>query len=135
MDKRNYHVTIKGLFFDQHNKILLTQESSGMWDLPGGRLEHGESLHEALSRECIEEMGIQCGIIDDNPYWAWSAKDHDGLWKVVLCFRITLPHLNYQVSDECIKLGFFDAETFSKTNAIPQIHPLLNYLQKIHSKG
>jgi 8-oxo-dGTP diphosphatase len=130
MDKRNYHVTIKGLFFDQHNKILLIQENSGMWDLPGGRLEHGEDLHGALSRECIEEMGINCRIIDENPYWAWSAKDHDGLWKVVLCFRITLPHFDYQPSDECINIGFFNAESFSLINTVPQIHPLLNYLLK-----
>lgn len=47
-------------------KILLLRESSayrdgaeaGKWDLPGGRIESGETLDEALSREVKEEAGL-----------------------------------------------------------------------------
>jgi len=86
MDRRNFHVTIKGLFFDERGRILLVREPSGVWDLPGGRLEHGETFHAALRRECREEMALECEILDPAPHWAWSARDRDGLWKVVLCF-------------------------------------------------
>jgi ADP-ribose pyrophosphatase YjhB (NUDIX family) len=30
----------------------------GCWGLPGGKIEKGELLLEAIERECIEEMGI-----------------------------------------------------------------------------
>ena len=29
-----------------------------VWDLPGGQVERGELLHEALARELEEELGI-----------------------------------------------------------------------------
>ena len=124
MDKRNYHATIKGLYFDSQGKVLLVQEDSGVWDLPGGRIEHGEAFHDTLRRECQEEMGLDCNILDQHPYWAWPALDRDGLWKVVLCFRIELPHLDFRPSDECVNMAFFDAAEFTRHEVVPQTRPL-----------
>lgn len=129
MDNRDYHVTIKGLFFDEQGRVLLVQEDSGVWDLPGGRIEHGEDFHDTLTRECREEMGLDCRILDRQPYWAWPALDRDGIWKIVLCFRITLPHLNFTPSGECVDIGFFDAARFETHKIVPQTLPLRALLQ------
>lgn len=128
MDKRDYQVTIKGIALDDRGQILLAREKSGVWDLPGGRIEHGETFHECLQRECVEEMGLVCEIIDHTPHWAWPALHSDGLWKVVLCFRIRLPHLNFIASDECVALEFFDAHRFTTFPVAQQIQPLKTHL-------
>ncbi len=128
MDSRDFHVTIKGLHFDEQGRVLLLRENSGVWDLPGGRLEHGESFHEALRRECREEIGIDCEILDAEPRWSWPALGGDGVWKVVLCFRIRLPHLDFTPSGECVGLDFVSAAAFDRVGVAPQIRPLKAYL-------
>lgn len=34
-------------------------EVAGQWELPGGRVEPGESEADALHRECVEELGVE----------------------------------------------------------------------------
>ena len=128
MDNQSYHVTIKGLFFDRQDRVMLVKESSGEWDLPGGRLEHGEDFHTALKRECQEEMGLDCQVLDALPLWAWPAQDQDGIWKVMLCFRIILPHLQFTPSDECVAYDFFDASTLVTVPVVRQTQVLRDYL-------
>ena len=130
MDNRSYQVTVKGLCFDDAGRVLLIQENTGLWDLPGGRMEHGEDFHTTLSRECREEIGVDCRILDRNPFWAWSAKNYDEMWKVVLCFRIELPHTNFITSDECMAFEFVGANDFDPQRVVPQIHPLRDQMMR-----
>lgn len=45
------------------DEILVTRRkfepAKGLLDLPGGFVDYGESLEQALSRECQEELGLQ----------------------------------------------------------------------------
>ncbi|UDM17001.1 NUDIX hydrolase [Vogesella sp. XCS3] len=45
-------------------EVLLLKASYGSqaWGLPGGALEPGETIHQALLRECREELGITLTI-------------------------------------------------------------------------
>lgn len=48
-------------------KVLLVRRArspgKGFYSLPGGRVEFGESLHQALSREVDEETGLRIDIL------------------------------------------------------------------------
>lgn len=37
--------------------------SPGLWSLPGGRVEPGETLAAAAAREVMEEVGVSCEIL------------------------------------------------------------------------
>jgi 8-oxo-dGTP diphosphatase len=43
--------------------VLKANYGDGNWGLPGGALEPAETIHEALERECKEEIGCDVRII------------------------------------------------------------------------
>ena len=48
---------------DDQGRILLIQRAdNGMWAMPGGFLEVGETPAEGVVRETLEETGVQCGV-------------------------------------------------------------------------
>ncbi len=55
-----------GVLIDSDGRFLLTSRPegkvfSGYWEFPGGKLEAGESVAQALARELHEELGITIG--------------------------------------------------------------------------
>ncbi len=75
------------------NKILLIKKSAkvdiypGRWDLPGGRLDPGETWCQGLAREVQEETGLKINFIRE--VRAWESKKWDTLGKTVLCEHIS----------------------------------------------
>jgi 8-oxo-dGTP pyrophosphatase MutT (NUDIX family) len=128
MDDRCYHVTIKGLVFDERGALMLLREKSGRLDLPGGRLEHGEEFAECLVRECREEMGVRCRVLDPTPRFAWTALDKDGVWRLVLCFAIELESFEFTESEECVGYQFAVKQDLNSPRIAPQIRPLAAWL-------
>jgi 8-oxo-dGTP pyrophosphatase MutT (NUDIX family) len=51
--------SVSAVIFDRRGRVLLQRRAdSGQWGLPGGSLEIGESLHQAVAREVREETGL-----------------------------------------------------------------------------
>jgi ADP-ribose pyrophosphatase YjhB (NUDIX family) len=67
---------------DDQSKILLMRRSdNGLWNMPGGVLEVGETPAEGVVREVLEETGIRCEPIAlvgvyDNRRWETSVAQH-----------------------------------------------------------
>ncbi len=57
-----------GVLIDPQDRFLLTSRPAGKvyagyWEFPGGKLEAGESVAQALKRELHEELGIRIGAV------------------------------------------------------------------------
>jgi 8-oxo-dGTP pyrophosphatase MutT (NUDIX family) len=51
--------SVSAVIFDRRGRLLLQQRSDGgQWGLPGGSVEIGESLRDAVVREVSEETGL-----------------------------------------------------------------------------
>src|SRR5689334_7791208 len=65
----NYRVSLKALIRGPEGKILMVKEGSNDWGIPGGGLDHGESIEEGLRREVREELGTEIAIWSPSPVW------------------------------------------------------------------
>ena len=53
-----YRVSLKAVIRSDAGEVLCVTESErDMWELPGGGLDHGETIQQGLSRELKEEIG------------------------------------------------------------------------------
>lgn len=67
MDGRRKPVLAASIAVFREGKVLLAQRGKapalGLWSLPGGRIEPGETLEAAVLRELYEEVGVRAEVI------------------------------------------------------------------------
>jgi ADP-ribose pyrophosphatase YjhB (NUDIX family) len=54
-----FRISVKALVFNDKNEILLVREGGKEWDIPGGGIDHGESIENTLRRELEEEIHLK----------------------------------------------------------------------------
>ena len=111
------------VIFDESERVLLTQRrDTGLWCLPGGIVEPGETVSEAVTRETREETGLVVtpvhlvGVYSD-PDLLVGYPDGTQHHPVVLCFRCTIQAGTPALSPETTDIGFFEPD------ALPPIVP------------
>ena len=58
----NHFVSVAGLVMNDKDEVLLINSPNRGWEYPGGMVESGETLSEALIREIKEETGVDVEI-------------------------------------------------------------------------
>jgi len=61
---------VKGIV-RKNDRILVLVKPNGKLDLPGGRVENGETIQSALQREINEETGLKVEIYDPVEEWSF----------------------------------------------------------------
>jgi len=79
ISSRGVDVGVVALLQSSDNRVLLTRRAAHMrtfpstWVPPGGHIEQGESLFQALAREVCEETGLIIGGADEQLLCAWES--------------------------------------------------------------
>jgi 8-oxo-dGTP diphosphatase len=73
-------ITVVAAVIERDGRILITRRRAGahlggLWEFPGGKVEAGESLEEALQREIREELGLDISVEAAIDSVAWQYPD------------------------------------------------------------
>ncbi len=110
------------VIFDRRGRLLLQQRSDGgQWGLPGGSVEIGESVADAVVREVREETGLVVtpkrlvGVYSD-PEWQIVRYPDGNAWHYVnVCFECTVRGGELTTCDETLDLGYFPLARLPRT--------------------
>jgi len=123
--------------FDEAGKILLQKRPEGVWGLPGGLLELGESTEEAARREVWEETGIEIGQL--SLVGVWSGKQYFvKLANGDQFYAVTIAYISTDLKSTTIVIDgeeTLDARFFSVKDLPERTNPLVkkviqHYLEK-----
>lgn len=88
-----YRVAVRVLII-QDNKILLVKElDDSWWALPGGGIDHGETIQSSLTREVEEELGVPAAEVTSDYRIAYYniGSVVNGVPRMNLFFKATIP--------------------------------------------
>lgn len=120
-----YRVSIKGLILDENReKFAIILEDNGLWELPGGGLDHGESPEDCLKRELKEEMGLTVTQVSSMPSYFLFGKNMKGRWSVNIVFEVKVKDLNFTPSDECQEIKFVSPKELASLNVFRNVKEL-----------
>lgn len=109
-----------GILMDNEGRYLMTTRPegkvyAGYWEFPGGKLEAGETVVQALHRELIEEIGIKI------------SEAHTKLWrKQMVDYPHALVRLHFcKVTKWIGHLAMHEGQTFEWVMLPPVVAPIL----------
>lgn len=109
-----YRISIKALIYNDNGELLLTREAGRDWHLPGGGIEYGETVEEALKRELQEEVGyvggVEYRIIGTDPMWMDNLEVYQ-MWIVAL---VKIDNMDFKVGESGEGLTFKSPEELKK---------------------
>ncbi|MFO7679447.1 MAG: NUDIX hydrolase N-terminal domain-containing protein [Chloroflexota bacterium] len=68
--------------FDENGRLaLIKRADNGLWAMPGGALEVGETAAQGAAREFYEETGMRCEVVEmagvfDSRFWGSNSRHH-----------------------------------------------------------
>lgn len=95
--------------FDKHIRLLLTKRAvdpcKGYWSLPGGFVESGENIRQAVHRELFEETNLTC----KNIQMINAESVINGYWGDILILGFSVELINFEIiaGDDADEVNFF----------------------------
>ena len=119
------------IFDARREKILLTRRTdNGLWCLPGGGIDPGESAAEACEREIREETGLNARVtlligVYSSPDWLVEYPDGNKAQIVALSFEAEALEGMLTTNREVSEFGYFTPQE------IEHLDMMLNHVQRI----
>ena len=118
---------VSAIVTDSEGRILLIRRTDNdYWSIPGGRVEPGESLPQAVTREVAEETGMRCEVtglvgIYSDPGHVAAYDDGEVRQEFSICYTTRLAGGQIQTSPESSDVRFVSQDDLPGYKIHPSI--------------
>ena len=123
-------VGVGAVVFDEEGRILLIERGrdprKGLWAVPGGKVEHGEGMREAVRREVAEETGLDIDVGD--VIWVGEVIE-DEFHLVIIDFSATVVGGELSPADDAADARWVSLEEASGYPLTPTMYDLVDTLR------
>lgn len=111
---------------DNREVLMIQRTDNGLWALPGGAQDIGESVVEAIRREVIEETGIEIEVaglsgIYSDPRHVIAYDDGEVRQEFSLCFRAKMTGGKLRTSSESRQVRWVPVSGLDDLNMHPSM--------------
>ncbi len=113
-----FRLSIKALIQNENGEVLVVKETGrSWWDLPGGGMDHEESIKIAIARELKEEVNLSGDftykvISVDEPAFL----EHANVWQVRLVFLVKPDLMQFSPGEDGDDLTFIKPSTLQDSS-------------------
>ena len=135
--RKKLRVRVSGFLVRDGALLLVAHRKNGeiYWLLPGGGVEFGESMAQALAREFREELGVEVEV--DDPLFMCDSIDPRGRRHILnVSFRCSYRAGEYRLGDDrrLHDFGFFPGRDIPGMRLYPPVNDtLVSILDNKHS--
>lgn len=98
---------------------------NGLWDLPGGRMEYGETPYETLKREVKEEVSLDIEIGELLGIW-WFFREKNDVQVICNTFLCQVPNKNIDLSGNPADENILEYRWVTKEEFLTDDYPVGN---------
>lgn len=121
-----FYLTVKGIIRNKDGRILVVRRSlqddhkPGVWETPGGGIDHEESPQSAIEREILEEVGLMVRVKE--PFHVFTFRKDTGEFKVGITFLCDMVEGEVRLSSEHSEYRWIRASQFKNLQSIPSLY-------------
>lgn len=135
------HIVAAGaMVTNEKGEVLLVKNPRRGWEFPGGQVENGEDLIQAVTREVKEEAGVDIKVIslagvysNTKSYLGWDNKTFVPT-KVIFDFIAEYIDGELKTSEESIEVGWFEKDQVMDLITEPYIRDRMNDMLEYKGK-
>ena len=110
----SFRIAVSALIFEEGRVLLAHRRDIDWWNLPGGGMEVGETVDEALRREVAEETGLEVEVEQLVGVYSKPQKQ-----EIVLTFRCHITGGTLTATEETRECRYFAPDALP-TNTLPK---------------
>jgi 8-oxo-dGTP pyrophosphatase MutT (NUDIX family) len=133
IDNALYRIATRVLVVKDNKVLLVREKDDDWWSFPGGGIDYGETIQEALIREVVEELGVTAEhiVVGDASAFISIGAVANGIPRCNIFYHATVPEEEIKPTDDVYEQKWFSPDDFSNLHMGPMAGDVIEKLRKI----